>query len=313
MKKLTTILVTLVAFNGFADERDEKILNDFGLAPEPVTIRHVPEAGLETVLNPDGEPIAVKLETGVERRLVFPQPVMVGVENGMTEALRIQNVDRTVFLSAVTAIPHTRLLVRHVDGSRTYVLNVTTEGVSVRHTALMISPDAPAPAVVKTVVPRLNQSVARDQSGYAAYVRLTRYAAQQIYGPARLANTQPSLTRQDDIDTSTSGSLPIRQPIQSSWIRAVSAVDGSPRRFTPRRSAVRAGLMMCQHFMSSRISRLIRHWGQSDDDGRKGNCLFGDRRGTAALCLCDVYTRGRHHELGRLPVAGRPQKATGRS
>lgn len=187
-------------------DREEKINRDFGLSVEKVQIRRVAEEGIETILNSGNEPIQVNLEPGVERRLVFPQPVLVGLKNGMSEALTVQNVDRTVFLTAMTSIAHTRLLVRHTDESQTYVLNVSTEGVSGRHTALMIQPRLPAktiaaPAKSKMIVPRLNQRREDTASGYGVYVKLTRFAAQQVYGPQRLAEVSVSVSAVKKLDT----------------------------------------------------------------------------------------------------------------
>ena len=98
-------------------DREAEINRDFGLMPPKVDIRHVPEEGVETILNAGNEPVSVSLVPGVERRLVFPQAVLVGVPNDMVDALVVQNIDRSVFMTALTPIPHARVLVRHTDNS----------------------------------------------------------------------------------------------------------------------------------------------------------------------------------------------------
>jgi len=215
IRLMVTGLLGVLAVNGTAVGDGTNIDSDFGLVPtasttmtptDAGTIQYREEEGTEIIRRPDGSPILVRLQPGVERRLVFPAPVMVGLQNGVADRIQIQNVDRTVFMVASGDIEHTRVLVRHLDDSATYVLNVTTEGFSARHTALVINPDtisAPATAKVPKPTPRLRMKKRRDQTVYSHYVRLTRFAAQQLYGPTRIINGDTDLKQVDDLDTVT--------------------------------------------------------------------------------------------------------------
>lgn len=207
--KLNRCAVALIGISHllFAPPSQAQDINqDFGLKPAAPKLEHQGEQGAETILNYDGAPIDVRLKPGLERRLVFPAPVMVGVQNGVAPQLQIQNVDRTVFLEAVGDIEHARILVRHIDETQTYVLDVTTNNYQTRHTALIINPDVEVAVTEKPkpVTPRMRMKKRRGYTVYSHYVRLTRFAAQQVYGPARLAREDLGVSVVKELDTVTS-------------------------------------------------------------------------------------------------------------
>ena len=109
-------------------------------------------------------------------------------------------------------------------------MNISTEGALGRHTALKIElGGAPAPNVEpeRVVVPRLNQREHASQSPYLHYVRLTRFAAQRVYGPPRLVSDD-DLSAVDKLDTTTTvaivrGDRVIATPI-AAWTDGIYTV-----------------------------------------------------------------------------------------
>ena len=144
-------------------------------------------------------PIAVELAVGEERRVTFPEPVRVGIPTALQTQLRTQSVDGTVYWLAGAPFPSTRVQVQGMPSGRVYLLNVGAQVTEQTFAALAIhrgdeqEPDAQASESSKDLA-QPNQS-----SGPPSYVTLTRFAAQQLYAPARIAaaaaQQQPTVGR----------------------------------------------------------------------------------------------------------------------
>ncbi len=126
-------------------------------------------------------PIEVSLAVGVERQVQFPVPVKVGVPAGLATRLRVQSVSDTVYFQASAAFEPTRVVVQSRDGILTYLLDLTatvseatTPPIQIVDPAIKAKPETVAGAV--ECAPRSTIDP----------VALTRYAAQQLYAPARL-------------------------------------------------------------------------------------------------------------------------------
>ena len=135
-------------------------------------------------------PIRLELVVGQEQRIEFPATVKVGVPASVQGVLRTQSVNGMVYLLAHAAFGSSRLMVRELDSGRIYLFDVTAaeEG----------GPGHPIQIYV-----RGEQGNEKDQAtgGLESeqerpdFIQLTRFAAQQLYAPARLVKDQPGIVR----------------------------------------------------------------------------------------------------------------------
>ena len=135
-------------------------------------------------------PIKLKLKVGQERLVVFPDSVKVGVPNQIQPLLRTQNINGTVYLMAHAAFDSTRVMVREIDGDQIYLLDITATVETIQNNPVEIYvQDA-------DVSGNTDISIERNWSRPKySYVSLTRFAAQQLYAPARLLNNRPGIVR----------------------------------------------------------------------------------------------------------------------
>ena len=153
-------------------------------------------AALAKALQPivwDKTPIGLTLTVGQERLVQFPGPITVGVPGGLAQLMRVQTVDDTVYLLAQQPFEATRVIARERDGGRTYVLDVSASTDGGQNPPVRITQAAEANA------PDSAAGDANELHGVAAlrigYVTLTRFAAQQLYAPARLLEDLPGVMR----------------------------------------------------------------------------------------------------------------------
>lgn len=132
-------------------------------------------------------PIAVELPVGLERTIAFPGPVKVGVPAGLESVLRVQSIAGTVYFLASRPFRSSRLIVRRLDDPAVYVFDVSA---------------APGLEDLAPLVIFHSDEAIEDEKGTSdndtasyGYVTLTRYAAQQLYAPARLLENLTGVVR----------------------------------------------------------------------------------------------------------------------
>lgn len=129
----------------------------------------------------DGSPIKVALPVGEERILRFPaNHVRVGLPGHVDDQVRVFSNEGIVYLKAHDAFPAARALVEDVDTGAAYMLDLSasagaTDAELVVHRG---RPDDAAREAPADAEEEVHQNL--------DYVALTRYAAQQLYGPRRL-------------------------------------------------------------------------------------------------------------------------------
>jgi len=154
-------------------------------------------------------PIRLVLTVGEEQRIEFPAAVKVGVPAAVQPALRTQSVNGTVYLLAHAPFDISRLMVRELDSGRIYLFDVKAseggEEGGANHPIQITVADARRPdkdgAVAGTGTARAPLS----------YIQLTRFAAQQLYAPARLVKDSPAIIRvpvsRDSVDLLHGGTI----------------------------------------------------------------------------------------------------------
>jgi integrating conjugative element protein (TIGR03749 family) len=136
------------------------------------------------------QPIRLALRVGHERRVDFPAAVHVGLPAALAPLLRTQSVNGTVYLLAQAPFEATRLLVKERERGQVYLFDVVaTEAGGQTHPIEVFvedSPDGASPGAAAS---------ADDNASPLGYVALTRFAAQQLYAPARLLHDVPAIRR----------------------------------------------------------------------------------------------------------------------
>jgi len=133
-------------------------------------------------------PIAVELPVGAERLVHFPGAVKVGVPPQLQGAVRVQSIDGTLYLLASQPFAATRVIVRAIDNGQVYLLDLS--GVADGGGSGPIEIHLPEEARANGAEP----TAASGPPQYG-YVTLTRFAAQQMYAPARLLHELPGVVR----------------------------------------------------------------------------------------------------------------------
>ena len=135
-------------------------------------------------------PIELTLSVGKEQRVDFPGPVRIGLPAALQPILRVQSVAGTLYLLAHQPFEPTRVMVRAIEGGAVYLLDLSADNKSTPTAAIQIFD------------PELEQSELSSDPAEPSptfptygYVALTRFAAQQLYAPARLLRDLPGVVR----------------------------------------------------------------------------------------------------------------------
>ena len=132
-------------------------------------------------------PIRLELTVGQERQVEFSSSVKVGVPGNLQPLLRTQSVNGTVYLLAHAPFESTRFMVREIDGGQIYLFDISaSKKPSQNHPIQVFVQEASEPVDLND-----GNAVASNIS----YVTLTRFAARQLYAPARLLSDRPGIVR----------------------------------------------------------------------------------------------------------------------
>ena len=139
-------------------------------------------------------PIGITLSVGDERLLHFPEPVKVGLPPTLQGQLRVQSIEGTQYARAQTSFEATRVLVQGLESGQMYVLDLSAVISGGSTAAITIHrPDEAGPALAtQTPTDSIDPTPWASPYGYAT---LTRFAAQQLYAPVRLAAPLPGVVR----------------------------------------------------------------------------------------------------------------------
>lgn len=137
-------------------------------------------------------PIQLDLKVDHERLVHLPGAVKVGVPATLQPLLRTQSVNGTVYFLANGPFDATRVIAQSIDGGQMFLFDVSaTQKVGQTH---------PVQVYVNTNgephADTMESSLAsQDGTVQYSYVTLTRFAAQQLYAPARLVEDRPGIVR----------------------------------------------------------------------------------------------------------------------
>jgi len=150
------------------------------------------ETGATERLVWDKTPLQVALGIGTdrERSITFPAQMHIGVPQEVAQALRVQTVGRTSYVTALAPFPRTRVIAEDRTSGSVILLDLSA--------AVNNSSTLPVTVVVPSVAePRPQGRHADDdeQETPVDMVTLTRFAAQQMYAPRRLTGAHAAIRR----------------------------------------------------------------------------------------------------------------------
>lgn len=139
----------------------------------------------------DKAPLQVALGVGPEREraITFPAQMHIGVPQEVAQLMRVQTVGRTSYVTALAPFPRTRVIAEDRTTGAVILLDLvasaqTTSSQPVSIVAASTSEASPAEA-----------GAVEEDAAPVDIVTLTRFAAQQMYAPRRLARAHPGIRR----------------------------------------------------------------------------------------------------------------------
>ena len=137
-------------------------------------------------------PIQLDLKVGHERLVHLPGAVKVGVPASSQPLLRTQSVNGTVYLLASAPFDTTRVMVQSIDGGQMFLFDVSAsqEGGQAHPVQVYVKTNGEGHAETTD-----SSLASQDATAQYSYVALTRFAAQQLYAPARLIEDRPGIVR----------------------------------------------------------------------------------------------------------------------
>jgi integrating conjugative element protein (TIGR03749 family) len=160
------------------------------------TQRHVPSTNAESTRPSstigervvwDKSPLQISLGVGPdhERPVTFPAQMHIGVPPEIAHLLRVQTVGRTSYFTALAPFARSRVLAEDRATGAVILLDMTASKDSGAAGPLtIVIPPAPAESTSEADMPQP-----------VDMVTLTRFAAQQLYAPRRLAMPHPAIRR----------------------------------------------------------------------------------------------------------------------
>ncbi len=136
-------------------------------------------------------PIRIDLKVGHERLVHLPGPVKVGLPASLQPLLRTQSVNGTVYFLASEPFDATRVMVRGTDEGQIFLFDVSASKDGGQTNPVQVYVEDKEKGTSGTT-----DSTGGDnaETGYS-YAALTRFAAQQLYAPARLVQERPGIVR----------------------------------------------------------------------------------------------------------------------
>jgi integrating conjugative element protein (TIGR03749 family) len=194
MKLLNSMLVIgCIAFSGaiYADAVSSLTLTD----AEMQKLKKYFPAEEQPSLIWKGDPIAVSLPVGKEKRLVFPDSISVDLKGALnTDQVRIINNDKSIYLTALKSFESTRIYVTLNNNESVIMIDLSADtSVSSNTQKIEIKKNITNTSVSSETLKDtyLDQGVNNDISS----VDLIRFAWQQVYAPKRLLMPESSYTR----------------------------------------------------------------------------------------------------------------------
>lgn len=135
----------------------------------------------------DKRPIEVHVPVGQERLVHFPTDVRYWLPDRLRGKASILAANGVLYVRAIAAFPSTRVRVQGLSDQRLYLLDLSANDQGTVSHDLIVMDEAHVGNRAKAAPPTATRIDWR--------IRLTRYAAQQLYAPERLLAGDPDIQR----------------------------------------------------------------------------------------------------------------------
>ena len=126
----------------------------------------------------DKRPINIHIQRGQERIIHFPDEVRYWIPDRIKHKVSVLAANGVIYLRALEFFPKTRVRVQGLNDQQIYLLDLTVDdNANVSNKLIVMTPDSTTNHA-KSSIPKTPREDWR--------VRLTRYAAKQLYAPERL-------------------------------------------------------------------------------------------------------------------------------
>jgi len=139
----------------------------------------------------DKVPLRITLAVGKERLVSFPADVRVGMPSNISSKLRTQSNQGTIYWKASEAFDTQRIEVREIQSNRIYLIDLRASIKANSVTPIEVVFKEARESVTDKSSADSNQKTSKNPG----YIELTRFAAQQLYAPARLLKASTSIHR----------------------------------------------------------------------------------------------------------------------
>lgn len=138
----------------------------------------------------DKAPLQIALGIGpaFERSITFPAQMHIGVPPEVASLLRVQTVGRTTYVTALGPFARTRVVAEDRASGSVVLLDLTASADTTSTQPVTIVTAAGSP-------PQGHDTNSSAENAPVDIVTLTRFAAQQMYAPRRLAPAHPAIRR----------------------------------------------------------------------------------------------------------------------
>lgn len=135
----------------------------------------------------DKTPITVHIQRNHERIIHFPDEIRYWLPDKLQRKVTVLAANGVLYIRALQVFPRTRIRVQGLTSHQLYLLDVSaSDAASVSEELIVLTPES---VVNKT------KNVSQLEKGHDWRVRLTRYAAQQLYAPERLLGGDTGIKR----------------------------------------------------------------------------------------------------------------------
>ena len=135
----------------------------------------------------DKRPIIVQLQIGRERMIHFPGTVRYWLPDSIKHKVSTLVANGVLYIQALKPFSRTRIRVQGLNDQRVYLLDVIAGDAEIRSQELIVM-------VEEDVLNRSGETKG-NKASEDQRIRLTRYAAQQLYAPERLTGGNAGIKR----------------------------------------------------------------------------------------------------------------------
>jgi integrating conjugative element protein (TIGR03749 family) len=140
----------------------------------------------------DKRPIVVHLQVGYERLIHFPDDVRYWLPDTAKNKVSTLAANGVLYITAMESFPATRLRVQGLNDQQIYLLDITASDVATTSDQLIVMTE-------ESTRNRSREITEHKTNTHKAIedwrIRLTRYAAQQLYAPERLVDGDRGIKR----------------------------------------------------------------------------------------------------------------------